>query len=349
MRHVLPPLAWFGLILVLSTDLGSAANTAGLLAGLVHLVTPDLAPETLAVLHALLRKAGHVTGYGILALLVRPGAGGSSRLALAVTVVGAAIDEALQLTTRWRTGSVADVGLDAAGAAVALAAAAFLRRQRESAMTRAVASRALVLVLALAAAGCAPSLPHRLDLAYRPPSAQAAQGQSLVVALVPARDARGLADAAAIGRRLTSEGAVEPMVAAGPKAEALVTDALHARLVSLGYPVRRAPAWNGAPETLDPGWGDAVLAAEVLDFWTEARTEPLKPTTIASRARVRLVLADPQARRIVWTNTVESASQQDVLRFSEGAATRNANEALGGAIRALVESADLKDRLAALR
>jgi hypothetical protein len=61
---------------------------------------------------------------------------------------------------------------------------------------------------------------------------------------------------------------------------------------------------------------------------------------------VRLVLADPQARRILWTNTVESASSQDVARFTPAVAAANANEALGGAIRALVESADLRDRLA---
>jgi hypothetical protein len=216
-------------------------------------------------------------------------------------------------------------------------------------MTRAVATRTLVLLVAVLATACAPSLPYRLDLGYRPPSAGPVQGQPLVVAVAAARDARGVADRAAVGRRITAEGAVEPMVAAGDKAEAVVTDAIHARLVALGYPVRRVAAWDGKAESLDPAWGDAVLGAEVLEFWTEARTEPLKPTTIVTRARVRLVLGDPKARRIVWTNTVESASEQDVMRFSEGAATRNANEALGGTIRGLVENADLGDRLAAMR
>ncbi len=348
-RRALPPLAWFLVILVCSTDLASAGNTAGLLARLAHVLAPGLEPADIALLNVVLRKAGHMAGYGILALLVRPTVGGSSVLAFVLAVAAAALDEALQVTTRARTGSVLDVGLDAAGAAVAPAAAALLRRLRESAMLRSIVSRSLVLLLALLAAGCAPSLPYRLDLGYEPPAAATARGQSLVVGLAVTRDARGLGDPASIGRRITTEGVIEPMVAAGEKAEAIVTGALQARLVALGYPVRRVAAWDLTPESLDPSSGDAVLGAEVLDFWTEAKSEPLKPTTIASRARIRLVLADPKARRIIWTNTVESASQQDVVRFTEGAATRNANEALVGAVRALVESPDLRDRLAALR
>lgn len=349
MRRLVPPLVWYGLILVIGSDVGSAANTAGLLEYLVRLLWPEPSAGSLALANLVLRKAGHMLGYGVLALLVRPAVGGSARLALAATVLCAGLDEALQLTTRSRTGSAADVALDAAGAAVALAVAACLRRSRESAMSRHVATRTLVLLAALFAAACAPSLPYRLDLGYRPPSAGPVQGQPLVVALAAARDARDVSDRAAVGRRITTEGAVEPMVAAGDKAEAIVTDAIHARLVALGYAVRRVAAWDGTPESLDPSWGDAVLGAEVLEFWTEARTEPLKPTTIATRARIRLVLADPKARRIVWTNTVESASEQDVVRFSEGAATRNANEALGGAIRGLVENRDLAERLTAMR
>lgn len=346
----MPPLAWYALILVIGTDLGSAANTASLLGELVRLVWPEASPESLALANLVLRKTGHALGYGVLALVIRPAVRGSARLAFAVTVLGAALDEALQLTTRSRTGAAADVALDAAGAAVALAVTACLRRSRESAMSRALSTRTLMLLLvAFAATGCAPSLPYRLDLNYQPPAAAPVAGQPLVVALAEARDARDIADRAAIGRRITAEGAVEPMVAAGDKAERIITDAIHARLVALGYPVRRVAAWDGTPESLDPTWGDAVIGAEVLEFWTEARTEPLKPTTIATRARIRLVLADPKARRVVWTNTVESASEQDVVRFSEGAATRNANEALGGAIRGLVENPDLAERLAAMR
>lgn len=347
-RRVLPPLAWFVLLLVCSTDLASAANTAGLLARVVHAFAPGVPLADIARLNAVLRMVGHMTGYGILALLVRPTAGGSSVLAVLIAVAAAALDETLQLTTRARTGSVADVGLDAAGAVVALAAAALVRRLRESAMIRAVASRMFALLVVFLAAGCAPSLPYRLDLGYQPPAAAPARGQALVVGLAGTRDARGLGDPASIGRRITTEGTVEPMVAAREKAEAIVTDALRARLVALGHPVRAVAAWDLTAETLDPSWGDAVLGAEVLDFWTEAKSEPLKPTTIASRARIRLVLGNPKARRIVWTNTVGSASQQDVVRFSESAAARNANEALVGAIRALVESPDLRDRLAAL-
>lgn len=217
-------------------------------------------------------------------------------------------------------------------------------------MTRA-AVPPLAAVLALVLAGCASAPPYRVDLSYDPvaPAAQVPGAGAVVVGLVPAVDARGLSDPAALGRRITMQDQVEPMMPAGARAEAVVTEALRTHLVQAGFPVRPVAAWDLRPETLDPAWGGAVLGAEVLEFWTEARSEALRPTRIASRARIRLVLGDPKAKRVVWTNTVESASEQEVARFSARAAERNANEALGGAIRSLVESPDLRDRLTALR
>ena len=219
-------------------------------------------------------------------------------------------------------------------------------------MTRAAVARPLAAALAaLALAGCASGPPYRLDLRYDPrdPGTQVPGAGAVVVGLAPARDARGLSDSAAIGRRITMQNEVEPIMPAGPRAEAVVTEALRLRLSASGFPVRPVPAWDLRPETLDPAWGNAVIGTEVLEFWTEARSEALRPTRIASRARIRLVIGDPQGKRIVWTNTVESASEQEVARFTPRAAEGNANEALGGAIRSLVESADLRDRLTALR
>lgn len=224
-------------------------------------------------------------------------------------------------------------------------------------MRASVPARAAVLVLAagLLLAGCGGLRTHRLDLRYAgapdlpagSPAADAPAGLT-VVAVAPTRDARKLSDPVVIGRRVTSRDEVEPMVPAGERPEAIVTEALRRRLSQAGYAVRPLPAWDLEAETLDPGWGDAVIGAEVLEFWTEARSRPLKTTQIASRARVRLVLADPKARRVVWTNAVESAVQAEVNFFETSDAEGTANEVLAAAIRSLVESRELAERLRAL-
>jgi VanZ family protein len=354
-RRFLLPLLWFAVILTFSTDAFSAAVTGGLLHRLLDALLPGLSPESFAAIHLAVRKGAHLFEYAVLATLFRPAVAGSNVRALALTVAAAAIDEAHQATTATRTGAVTDVGVDALGAVLGLATIALTRRWRDSVMRSSAPTRAALLVLAagLLLAGCGGLRTHRLDLRYTPaPGLSAgypAPAAPMVVALAPTRDARGLTDPVVIGRRVTSRDEVEPMVPAGERTEAIVTEAIRRRLAMDGYTVRPLPAWDLRAESLDPSWGDAVVGAEVLEFWTEARSRHLKTTQIASRGRVRLVLADPRARRIVWMNTVESVVQAEVNLFETSDATSAASEVLTAAIRSLLEGRDLTERLRALR
>jgi len=113
-------IAWF------SRDAWGAGATGALLLPWLHALLPWAAPEQLAGLHGLVRKGGHVFEYAALALLWRRALGpGSWRAPLALAILTAALDEAHQAATLTRGGSVADVLLDAAAAAAALAVAAW--------------------------------------------------------------------------------------------------------------------------------------------------------------------------------------------------------------------------------
>ena len=124
----LPPLLWTAVVLSFSSDDFSAANTGRLLAPLLAWLFPSLTPHAVDVIHALVRKAAHLTEYAILAALwlrafhrsgaVRPPA--SAWLALSVAVVCAIADEAHQALVPSRTASVADVLLDGVGATLAV-------------------------------------------------------------------------------------------------------------------------------------------------------------------------------------------------------------------------------------
>src|SRR5438034_7630764 len=67
--HWLPPVLWMGVIMLLSTDTGSAAHTSELLLPLLHWLLPWASPGDLAAIHGLVRKGAHLTEYAILAAL----------------------------------------------------------------------------------------------------------------------------------------------------------------------------------------------------------------------------------------------------------------------------------------
>jgi VanZ family protein len=119
------------LIWGLSTDLGSADNTAGLFVWLVSRLFPGATPTQIDFAHALLRKLGHVIEYAILASLWFRALHARRRLppapsawtALSISVAWAVIDEIHQASVPSRTASAIDVILDTTGATLATAAA----------------------------------------------------------------------------------------------------------------------------------------------------------------------------------------------------------------------------------
>ncbi len=117
----LPAVVWAGFIFALSA-------------------TPDLRFVQSDALDFVVRKAGHMGAFGILAVLLWRAVAqsrqrGALPLSLALTVAYAASDEFHQSFTAGRHPSPVDVGIDSVGAAVALLAlAAWLRfRVRQAA------------------------------------------------------------------------------------------------------------------------------------------------------------------------------------------------------------------------
>jgi len=117
-RYWLPPVLWMGVIFILSAQ-------------------PTLPHHPEALLDLVLKKAGHMMGYGILAFLLwrafSRGRGALSRSALVaafvVAVLYAASDEYHQSFVPGRNGTLVDVGFDAVGALVALLVVGSLGRK----------------------------------------------------------------------------------------------------------------------------------------------------------------------------------------------------------------------------
>ncbi|MFN0088556.1 MAG: VanZ family protein [Blastocatellia bacterium] len=124
-----PPLLLMAAIFFFSTDNFSGRNTGSIFFALFHAILPGLTEEQFRPFHFLIRKAGHFTEYGLLALLLfRAFRSGSAErwrlrwalLSLAVVVIYALSDEYHQSFTATREASVYDSMLDASGGATAL-------------------------------------------------------------------------------------------------------------------------------------------------------------------------------------------------------------------------------------
>jgi VanZ family protein len=144
-----PALVWVVVISAFSTNAFTAEKTGRFIIPFAHWLFPRASPETLLLIHHLIRKTAHFVEYFILSLLILRGIRAGRKdtrlgwaLAAIVLVSGcAALDEFHQSFVPGRTPAVSDVLLDTAGgiAAQALAGLVFLwghvrERQRERAL-----------------------------------------------------------------------------------------------------------------------------------------------------------------------------------------------------------------------
>jgi VanZ family protein len=137
-----------------STGEFSAANTGLIIRPLLRWLFPHISEERITLVHFLLRKCGHFTGYAILGLLAARAfiTSTHSRLrrnwflvALFLVCLYALSDEYHQSFVPSRTGSIYDSLIDVTGGLTALALAAFWHnRSRGVQETEAVTDASLI-------------------------------------------------------------------------------------------------------------------------------------------------------------------------------------------------------------
>lgn len=123
LRYWWPALIWAVAISVFSTGAFTADNTGHFILPILRFFLPQAAPETLAFLHHIIRKCGHLTEYFILSMLIlrgiRAGEKGLYLRWVLVTILiiacYAALDEYHQSFVPGRTAAVGDVLIDTTG------------------------------------------------------------------------------------------------------------------------------------------------------------------------------------------------------------------------------------------
>ncbi len=127
-RYWAPVLLWMGVIFLMSTVAFSSQNTSLIIEPALRFLAPSLSLHQVEMIHDLIRKAGHVTEYLILGILLFRAFRDNSAekrmwrwalFSVLLAVLYAAGDEFHQSFVSTRTPSLSDVGIDAAAAILA--------------------------------------------------------------------------------------------------------------------------------------------------------------------------------------------------------------------------------------
>ncbi|HHY37302.1 MAG TPA: VanZ family protein [Firmicutes bacterium] len=120
-------LGTLGYLFMVVTAAREEQFTASFMLSFLERRFPDLSPEQLQTVVFVIRKAIHVTAYGVLALFCYYGSVGTRVLkrapflsALFLALIVAGLDEFIQTFQNGRTGALADVAIDGVGIALAL-------------------------------------------------------------------------------------------------------------------------------------------------------------------------------------------------------------------------------------
>ena len=70
LKYWLPVVIWLGLIFLGSSDALSAEQTSRFLVPFLRWLDPNISNATIATIHFVMRKLGHITEYGVLAMLL---------------------------------------------------------------------------------------------------------------------------------------------------------------------------------------------------------------------------------------------------------------------------------------
>jgi VanZ family protein len=131
-NYWLPVFAWMLLIFTASTDLMSSQRTSRFIGPFLRWINPNISNETVRRVQFAVRKAGHVTEYAILAMILwrairrpmkndpRPWSWREAGLALAIAGAYAATDELHQYFVASRYATIGDVIIDTLGAAAGI-------------------------------------------------------------------------------------------------------------------------------------------------------------------------------------------------------------------------------------
>jgi hypothetical protein len=187
--------------------------------------------------------------------------------------------------------------------------------------------------------GCTPKI-YNVDLRYHPTKNIApafADGRKFTVTVARFSDLRKIDDTLLLGRVITSGGTSTPVLPRYVKAPDAVADALRKLLVQSGFTVSpEKTVWDQQEKTILPGWGTILVGGAINELDVTCLDNiPIKK--YSARARITLVFADVQKKKIFYRVSSESSSSLEHVVFSEEKLESQINGVLAEAMEKIFE------------
>lgn len=195
------------------------------------------------------------------------------------------------------------------------------------------------LFLLASLGGCAPKL-YNIDMRYEPTKAiqpAATDGRKYSLTVATFVDRRKMDDTIVLGRVIQSDGTPILILPKYVKPADAVASALREVLSKAGYAVSPdRPAWDITEESIRPEWG-TLLVGGTIDELDVTCVESLTMKKYSAKARLTLLFADVQKKRIFYRVTSESSSSLDHILFSEEKLEAQINGVLSDALEKAIE------------
>lgn len=212
---------------------------------------------------------------------------------------------------------------------------------RKTGMVRTLQSTGIIICLLLLASmiGCAPKI-YNVNMRYQPTKVippAVTDGRKFSLTVAAFIDHRKMDDTLLIGRVIHSDGSSIPILPRYVKAEDAVAAALRELLIQSGYGVSpEKAAWDLQENTLRPDWG-RILVGGAIEELDVTCLDTITRKSYSAKARVTLVFADVQKKRIFYRIASESSSTLDHILFSEEKLENQINGVLSEAMEKALE------------
>jgi hypothetical protein len=212
---------------------------------------------------------------------------------------------------------------------------------------RRLAGFAAGLLFLVAASGCTPKL-YNVNMRYEPTKEiqpAVTDGKKYSVTVASFIDQRKMDDTLLIGRVIESDGTPIPILPKYVKPTDAVSAALRELMFKSGYVVSPdKPSWDLKESEIRPEWG-TILVGGTIDELDVTCLESLTMKRYTAKAKVTLVFADVQKKRIFYKVTSESSSSLDHIVFSEDKLESQINGALSAAMEKAIEGPEAGRRI----
>lgn len=206
----------------------------------------------------------------------------------------------------------------------------------------------ILLFFLFSSLACARTSLYRINLNYEPQKAvpytkQGIQKYNITVSVF--NDRRVLDDTLIIGKRVFPDGKETRVLSRFLEPSHAVASGIKDILSGAGYTVRRGmPSWDLRESSIKSQWGTLVIGGSIDELLVICQSG-FPAMLYEATVRLRVVVADVQSSKIIYTTTLESTSSLKHLRFSEHYMQQQLNSALSLAIEKILEGNELENKI----